>query len=283
MLLLCGWGTPAALRADNAQLPRALGLYEEMRYEESAQALREALAQRGNSPDEVATIYQHLGLVAGYMDRHDEAVDAFSRWLCIAPDAKLAQGLSPKVQKPLDEARQRMAAQQTFKLVHTPVGTMPAAGGLELDAELQPDALGLATGVTLQYRAVGAPSFAALHRDGSGRLIFTVSSSELPACQDAEYFLQINEAHGGAIGQFGSERTPIRVRAAQAAVVATAAAGAAVDEVSAPFYAQTWFLVAAGVGAALLVAGGTTVAVVALAPPAAESASFGEVKQEVAR
>lgn len=275
---------PLTLSAANPDLPQAMGLYEEMRYQEAYTAFRDALTRRGNAPEEIASIYMHLGIVAAYLGRQQEAVDYFQRWLCVYPDAELADGLSPKVTQPFEEAHQRAAGNTSFKLVHIPASRLPDDGGLDVEAELLRDSLGLASGLTLRYRPVDAPSFSELHREGDGRLFFSVSPAELPPGKDVEYYLQIRDAYGGVLWQFGSERAPIRASAPVGAHAAAAGGAPADDEEDeAVFYTQPWFFVAAGATAAVVLAGGiTAVAVAVAAGNVPDSAAFGAVRQEVA-
>jgi hypothetical protein len=255
-----------------------------MRYEEAYLAFRDALTRRGNSPEELASIYKHLGVVAAYLDRPGEAVDHFTRWLCIYPDATLAEGFSPKVEQPFHEAQQRAKSTTSFRLVHIPVSQLTERGGLELEAELVPDSLGLATGLTLRYREADAAEFGAVHKEGTGPLVFSVAAAELPAGKEAEYFLQITEAHGGVLWEFGSARAPIRARpAAGAAPVVAAGAVGDDDAADVAFYTQPWFFIAAGAGAALVLAGGAVAVAIAATADQSEGASFGAVGQEVAR
>jgi len=282
---------PLPCRADSESLSKAKGLYDALRYEEAYQAFRDALVQRGNRPDEIADIYMHLGILAASMDRRAEAIDHFKRLLCVRPNAELTKGLPPKVARPFAAAQTQAKKMSSFRLVHTPVSQLPAAGGLELSAELHADSLGMATGLTLRYREAGKPSFSALRKDGSGSLVFSVSPTEIPPGQDAEYFLQLNDSHGGVLSEFGSERSPMMVRGTGSETTtllahdgdATGATTASDDGEGSAFYTGPWFLIAAGTTAAVVVAGVTTVAIVVATAPTAESAEFGPVTQEVAK
>jgi len=261
----------------------------------SLSTLRRPLTKKGNRPQEIADIYFHLGLIAASMNREDEAAGHFEHLLCLQPEAKLAKGLSPKVAKPFRRAQEKAKGITPFRLVHLPPSELPAAGGMELEVELVPDSLGMATGLTLRYRAGGRPSFGELRKEESGPMLLSVSPGEIPPGADGEYFIQINDRYGGVLWEYGSAQSPIRTRASTAPVTALTAANGAGAAASATdgaetgggsgavFFTQPWFLITAGLTAAALVAGGATAAIVVATAPSAEGAAFGEVGQEIGR
>lgn len=266
-------------RADNDALARAQSLYDELRYEEAYAAYREALAIKGNRPTDIADIYLHLGILAASMDRKDEAVDQFARLLLVNPGAQLAKGVPPKVRGPFEIAQTARATTNSFRLDHAPINRLPAAGGLQVEAQLQGDSLDLARGVTLRYRQAGAASYSALSKEGRGRLLFTVAASELPEKRDVEYFLELNDAFGGVLLEFGAANSPIVVRASQGGATPVAASHV---ESTAAWYKNPWIWVATGAGAVLLLAGGTAVAVALATAPNPTAAEFGKIETEVA-
>ncbi|MBN2357917.1 MAG: hypothetical protein JXR83_00590 [Deltaproteobacteria bacterium] len=263
--------------AANDALARAQALYEELRYEEALGAYREALAVKGNRPNAIADIYLHLGILAASMDRKAEAIDYFTRLLLVNPRAQLASNVPPKVREPFESAQRALTTTTPFRLEHTPLTRLPAAGGLQVEARLQSDSLGLARGVTLRYRQRGATTYSALSKEGKGSLLFTVAASELPPRIDIEYFLELTDGFGGVLLEFGAANSPIVVRAGGAAGAAAAAV-----EPAAAWYQNPWIWVAAGAGAAILVAGGAAAAIAVASAPVAEAAEFGKIETEVA-
>ncbi|MBN2360505.1 MAG: hypothetical protein JXR83_13705 [Deltaproteobacteria bacterium] len=255
---------PAVARAETEALGRARRLYGEMRYVESYGAYREALAQTGNRPADLVDIYLHLGSLAALLDREQEAGEAFLRLLCLNPDVAVPEDMPPKVRRQFGEAKARSKNTTPFKLTHTVVSRDAASGGLEVAAELEPDSLGMVSGVALRYRAAGAQSFDAVRKGGTGKLAFSVSASELPPGSAVEYFLQLEDAYGGVLWESGSERSPLLAQASAAAPVSQPTAAE-----EPPFYTQTWFFLAAGAAVVVAVAGVSTAAVV-LSQPAAK-------------
>jgi len=267
------------VRADNDALARAQSLYEELRYEEAYSAYREAMAIKGNRPADIADIYLHLGILAASMDRKDEAIDQFARLLLVNPGAQLAKGVPPKVRGPFETAQKTRSTTIPFRLDHTPLNQLPASGGLQVEAQLQGDSLDLARGVTLRYRQVGTASYSALSKEGKGRLLFTVAASELPAQRDVEYFLELNDAFGGVLLEFGAANSPIVVRPGKGAPTPVAAGP---GEAGTAWYKNPWIWVATGAGAVVVLAGGTALAVALATAPNPTSAEFGKIETEVA-
>jgi tetratricopeptide (TPR) repeat protein len=278
----CASLAPRAAWADNPKLVQARSLYEALRYDEAYGAFREALNTTGNRPDEIADIYMHLGILAASMGQKEEAETHFKHLICLQPEVKLSEALPPKVRRPFDSAKGSASEINPFRLIHTTLSELPAEGGLDLQAELLPDSLNMAVGLTLQYRVAGGPSFASLRKDGTGVLVFSVSATELPAGEDVEYFLQINDAHGGVLWEFGSAVSPIVVQGSSGG---GPLAGGAVDDDeggAGAWYQQGWVWVVIGASAAVLVAGGTTAAIVATMASTPSTVEFGAVEHEVA-
>ncbi|MFH1811646.1 MAG: hypothetical protein ABIJ09_23100 [Pseudomonadota bacterium] len=282
---------PAA-RAENPTLAEARALYDELSYTEAYQAYSKALAVKGNRPGEIAHIYERLGIISAAGDRNEEALGHFKRLICLNPDARLSGGLSPKVQHPFEQALAQASQERPFRLLQKSVRLLSDAGGLVLEVELEPDSLGLATGVTLNYRKAGSGVFQALTREGHGTLWLTVGPGELPAGSSAEYFLQVNDSHGGVLWELGAERSPFVKRIAgdgTQVLSASAVDGQPTMNSSTnrsddgEWYQEPLVWVGAGAGALVLVAGVTTVAVIAALAGDGSPVDFGEMKHEIAQ
>lgn len=97
-------------------LDRARAALDELRYEDAATALDEALREGANAPEATAEIYRLIGEVSAALGDRQRAVDAFDRLLALDPDAALREGVSPKLQEPFDEARARAGAREPLSL-----------------------------------------------------------------------------------------------------------------------------------------------------------------------
>jgi len=276
--------------AENETLARAQTLYDGLRYDEAYQAYRKAIEVRGNRPEQIADIYLHLGILAASMDRSAEAVDHFSRLLCLNPQAQLADGVSPKVRGPYLVALEAQKKIAPFRLIHNSPAGRSADGTLVFDLELVPDSLGLVAGVSVRHRLVGATSFDARSQSGTGKLRIALPAKLVASGRDLEYYVEVNDRFGGVLWEYASERSPMVVRLAHAVAAAPTVKPAPVAPVAASasepgnraWYQTPWVWVAAGAAAIVLVAGGTTAAVVA-ATAKPSSVTFGAVESEVAQ
>lgn len=294
LTLAAAFAWPDGANARNDALARAQALYDAFRYDEAYTAYGEALTARGNTPDQLASIYLHLGITAASMDRPSEASEHFKRLLCLQPQAQLAEGVPPKVLGPFLVAQEAMRHIDRFRLGHTPPASRPTSGPLVLEFVLEPDGLGLASGVALRFREAGAASYAVRTRSAGGRHTVELTERELRPGRDVEYYLQVMDPHGGVLWEYGSESSPLVVRAAatEPAAVATSApaqpdqAAARPDDDAAagrPWYRQGWIWIVAGGAAALVVAGGATAAVAVAASQASnEPVNFGRVSYRIA-
>lgn len=100
----------APLRADaNPALDRAREALDELEYRAAYDALDEALEAGTNTRAEMIEIYRLRGEVAASLGNTDDAVRAFESLLALDPDARLADGVSPKIGKPFATARRKAA------------------------------------------------------------------------------------------------------------------------------------------------------------------------------
>lgn len=276
-----------AAHAENESLSKAQALYDGLRYDEAYQAYQNAIVVPGNRPEQIADVYLHLGILAASMDRSAEAVDHFSRLLCINPQAQLADGVSPKVRGPFLIALDAQRKITPFRLFHTPPAGRNPDASLTLDFELQPDSLGLAAGISVRHRLAGATSFEARPLAGVGKLRVVLPPDPVARAGDLEYYIEVNDRHGGVLWEYASARSPVVVKPGIVAVAAarpgeTPLAAGASESGGHAWYQSPWVWVAAGAAAAVVVAGGATAAVVA-ATAKPSTVTFGAVESEVAQ
>jgi hypothetical protein len=100
-LLLAGRSTAAS------DLEPALQLEAQARFEEALAAFSAALTTPGNTREELATIYLHLGLLDFAADDREGSLDALVRLLAVDPDASLPGSAPPEMQALMDTAIER--------------------------------------------------------------------------------------------------------------------------------------------------------------------------------
>ncbi|MBN2360504.1 MAG: hypothetical protein JXR83_13700 [Deltaproteobacteria bacterium] len=293
--------------ADDGALERARRAYQRARYSDAYRLYRDALSQEGNRRQQLVDIYLHLGVLAATMDRDDEAIAHFVHALMLEPRATLANSVEPGIRKQFAAARQRSRTLQRFELRHPTVGRLTPDGTLEVEAELLPDSLGMATAVTLRYRSGGRTPWRASTRSGTGPVRFVIPSRELIPGSDVEYHLWVRDAYGGILHELGHERAPLLARATGSAEAAPeqATAGAYTDAAPLPLAAPGastsdepgaagdrsdsgravpgWVWFAAGTGALVLVAGAAAVTAVALTIRYTAGVDFEPIATEVAQ
>lgn len=291
----------AALPARAALPPadRARQAYQQSRHAQAYQLYRDALSQQGNRRLQLVDIYLHLGVLAASMGRGDEAIDHFTRALFLEPRASLSDRVAPQVSRQFAVARQRARGLQRFVLRHDTAGRLTPAGALEVDAVLEPDAIGMASALTLRFRPVGRKLWGEVSRSGSGPIHLVVPASELIAQREVEYQLWVRDPYGGILYELGHEWAPLVARpaTASAAPAIPARPFASPDDESAPLplaapgessddgAAQpepSWVWFAAATGALLLVASAAAVAVIAVSVVYVAGADFQPIRSELA-
>src|SRR5947207_2963983 len=90
-----------AFAADNnPYLQRARSEIDQLRYDQAADSLDQALKFGGSSPSEVLDVLRMSGEVAAALERREVAEQFFQRLLMLDPSARLAPGVSPKIAQP---------------------------------------------------------------------------------------------------------------------------------------------------------------------------------------
>jgi tetratricopeptide (TPR) repeat protein len=280
-------------------MDQARQAYEQSRHAQAYQLYRDALAQQGNRRLQLVDIYLHLGVLAASMGHIDEAIDNFTRALYLEPRATLSDRVSPGVSRQFAIARQRSRGLQHFVLRHDTAGQLTAAGALEVNAELVPDAIGMASALTLRYRPAGRKLWGELSRSGSGPIHFVVPASELIAQRDVEYQLWVRDPYGGILYELGHEWAPLVARPASSssapAIPAQAFVSAEEESPPLPLAAPgessedgaarsgpSWVWLAAGTGALLLVTSAAAATAIAVSIVYASGADFQPIRSEVA-
>lgn len=100
---ILGWPSPAMAQ----DLSSALELESEGQLEAALRAFEEVLSTPGNSRRDLATIYQHLGLLRFAAGDEPGAREAMLRLLAVDPEATLPDAAPPELGEMLQRARER--------------------------------------------------------------------------------------------------------------------------------------------------------------------------------
>ncbi len=103
--LACVLSWSSAAWAANPHLQRAKQELDELRYDDAASSLEQALRVGENGPKELGEIYQLSGQTAAARGDAAAAEDFFRHLLALAPQTTLPAGVSPKIAEPFAAAR----------------------------------------------------------------------------------------------------------------------------------------------------------------------------------
>jgi hypothetical protein len=237
-------------------LAQAAAAYDEMRLEDARAALDRAMRDPSNTRSHLVEIYRLQGLVEASIGQPIAAKRAFAEMLVLAPDAKLADDLSPKIQSAFDSARASLPGERGVLVESAAPAEVLMAREAELPIRLN-DTLGLVEQIEVSYRVAGGPpTTVTLTRQDHG--VLKVPASALPT-QSEPYGIELaataQNAYGAPLAQLVAGTAGSYVR-----VVAE------LTREETPWYQQwwVWASVAGGVAAAAAVTGGL---VWWLAPP----------------
>ena len=135
-------------RADDSALARARVALAELRYEESNRLLDDALRAGGNTAEQVVEIYRLHGEVLAALGRASDAILKFERLLLLAPETRLADGVSPKISEPFQAAQQSTASLQPLRIRCAVNRAEPTTVAVVAEA----DPLAMVAGVEVVYR-----------------------------------------------------------------------------------------------------------------------------------
>lgn len=192
----------ASAASAQTTLDRAENAYSEIDFPLVIQLANEALQEGGHSPDEVARIYELIGLSNAAEREEDPAREAYVKMLALRPDAEVDTNLAPRLRGPFLEARGFWASRSSAFSVEARV--VRARGAIRVELS---DPLGMASEIRV------------LSRDHAvmGRMEETRVSAEadvlveVPALPDApqlDYAVQVLDEHGNRLAEIGTEDEP---------------------------------------------------------------------------
>lgn len=192
-------GATAAGAQENAALEKARNHIVALEYKEADDALELAWKSPGNSTAQLVDILRLKGIVAASLGNSSRAVTNFLTMFTIDPEAKVADGLPPRVMTPYFEAKGRLSEKGALKLKTS--SSRDADGNAQLIVEVVADPLGLVKSSRISFRL-----------NGGARQ--TVTSETLPGMATVAgvqidwWAVALNE-FGGVLGTFGSEAQPL--------------------------------------------------------------------------
>ncbi|WP_428265722.1 tetratricopeptide repeat protein [Haliangium sp.] len=230
-LALVASALPSAARADDSpHLIEARQALEALRYRDALAALERAIQTGDNGPDEIRTAYRMLGEVHAALGERRDAEAAFRRLLALNPDAELGPGVSPKLARPFEAARD--ATREAGPIVVRCV-VDDAAGTVRLEVEADP--VELIAGARVVYRRTDGSEQQA-ETSGSGNLVLGI-----PVEDRTPLVCAAIDEHGNRLVEIGSWDDPLVLSPAAATAAASAPAPPPAPARSTPVYAR-WYV-----------------------------------------
>jgi hypothetical protein len=207
VIMLVAPATGAAAEA-RAYLDRARGEIDSMRFDRALESLDAALRAGDSDPRQLAEIFDLLGQVTASLGLADAAAGHFQRLLVLRPDARLPEGVSPKIAAPFADASAALRGRPPFRIHHE----LSSGAAPTLAVVIDSDPLSMVAGVRADFRGPG-PSDLLDHVEvrGRGRL-------PIPVPHDARH------VSVSAIDRYGNHLAELEVELGPAAHAASGSA-----------------------------------------------------------
>ena len=255
--------SPLSVRAEPVlpEYARAKGLIEQGEFDAAVEALHKGLDEPDVTDDQLADLYQLLGLAELYLGHQDKARDAFEKLLQARPDYELPRSEPPKIRSLYARIKEDIKHRRVLPVTLQVQPVRGAVQGQPLTLHAKVENLALGARPHLFYRRAGSQAFSSIdfrHERGTReRFSATLSPTELPVDlrpYDIEYYVEVTDAANRRLAGAGDAFDPMSFRVDPPAGEAVAA------EESTPWYKNPWVWV---VGGAVTVGAG--VGIVALA------------------
>lgn len=209
--LLTGLIAAAPAPAAGDPLAAASAALADFRPEDALEFLDEA---RGpHLHERHVRLYEHRGIALAYLDRGEEAVEAFQRMLALEPDRVLSYTLSPKVTFLFERARRAARAGDPPALDLSWPRNLRTVDAIPVDVEVLSDPLRFLSSLDLRYRVRGDPKWATrqLELPDKGRFV-TVGLPAVAAGADGprtvELYAVATDGVGNEVLLFGRPDRP---------------------------------------------------------------------------
>jgi hypothetical protein len=187
----------SAALAANPNLERARRQLDDLKYDEAAASLEQALRVGESGPKELAEIYLLSAQVAAARGDDAAAEDFFRHLLALAPETKLPAGVSPKIAQPFQSAR-------SFIEQRLPIAVRweqdPSGSAVRVLVDADP--LSMVHGAEVVWLEDGSPKRVVRH--GNAPYVIPV-----PKQSDLELRIAAVDEFGNHIAEFGSVKKPL--------------------------------------------------------------------------
>lgn len=248
----------AQAEPQNPAYAQAKSELEQGEFDDAVRTLNDGLGQPDLTDDQLADLYQLLGLAELYRGNQGAARDAFEKLLQARPSYDLPDSEPPKIRALYARIKEDIKHRRVLpvRLEITPVSQAQAGEPVRIDAQVENLSLGARP--HLYYRRGGTQAYSSLEftreKGARDRFSATLGTSELPSdahAYDVEYYVEVTDAAERRLAGNGDAYNPLTFRVSPAET-------AEVEE--RPWYKSPWVWVVGGA-----VAAGATVGIVAAA------------------
>ncbi len=205
--------------AQGDPLEEAERAYLDVDFERSLERADAALQAGGRSPQQLARIYELIGITAASLGDEERSRQAYAKMIALRPDAEVDRSLAPRLRAPFQEAQGFWTAQSSRLAAE--VSFVQRRNVLRV---AMTDPLSMAQTVVMFIRPAGASEFRSERQPAAAALNFETGSSGAPV----DYYAHVLDRHGNRIVEIGSEDDP-RTAGEAAATPSPSTAGAGLD------------------------------------------------------
>jgi hypothetical protein len=163
-------------------------------YPAAQDLVAKGLAAGGNSPESTIELYRLQGVIEGSLGNTQPATDAFLRALALSPKLALAAGMSPKVAKPFEAAKNFYRTNAPLKVKVDTQATPPS-----VTLVVQSDPLKMVARARVAVVVDGKPE----------QMLDGVGTIALPAGARLDLRVTVLDANGNRLVEIGSSDVPI--------------------------------------------------------------------------
>ncbi len=235
-----------------APIARGIQLYDDLEYEQAAEALTKALAVAGLPAKAQTEGYKYLALAQVATNKENDARDSFRKLLEIDRKFHLSRSENPRARQLLEEVRLSMPNEITITQ-HISPSEPKEQSPITIDIGVS-DEDRLHRGVIVFHRIKGQKKYSTTQAVaiGSGQYAATIAGAFV-ATPQLEYYLRATASDGRALAELGNADEPL-------AIVISKAAGKAAPAgtVGGSIFSKWWFWT----GAVAVVGGSVTALVI---------------------
>lgn len=213
------FAAPAFAQGANPLIERGVTEYEDVRFEEALQTFSAALVRTGNTPTDLATIYNYLALTYLALGREEEATGAYRSLLGLSPDHQPGSDVSPRFREFFARVRTEWEADgrpglpppAPVSIAHRSPPQAERGTEVELEATLDDPDRRVAS-LVLAYRQGTNAVFTRVEmtRSASGPYVATIPGDAVSPPL-VEYYFEAIDGAGLPLAARGDVAAPLRI------------------------------------------------------------------------